>query len=347
MIRVLIAEDSLTAAELLTEILDAEPGIRVVGRAKNGREALKQTEELEPDLVTMDVHMPVLDGLEATKEIMARTPTPILIVTSSRTSPEGERGFAALRAGALGILEKPGNPTHPEFETRRRELVEMVKAMAEVKVVRRRPRTGSASSAPAPFRPTDPGAIRAVAIGASTGGPAALREILDGLPADFPAPILVVQHISPGFEQGLVEWLRTQTLLRVKTAEDGERTGPRTVYVAPDGRHLAVTPGGRIILEDEEALGGHRPSATRLFRTVARAFGRGAACVILSGMGRDGAEGLPAVKEAGGRVLAQDRDSSVVYGMPSEALKTGHVDEVLPPEGIRRRLTQWATTDET
>jgi two-component system chemotaxis response regulator CheB len=337
MIRVLVAEDSVTVRELLVAILERDPGIRVVGQAKNGREAVALARELRPDLITMDVHMPEMDGFEATKEIMVQAPTPIIIVSSSSRSRDVDLSLDALRAGALMVVQKPDDPASPMFNGQRAQFLSMARAMAGVKVVRRWA-TSAPSPPPAPRPPAGTEAPRVVAVAASTGGPAALHRILGDLPGDFPVPILVVQHIAKGFAEGLAHWLAAGSPLRVKLGEPRERLAPRTVYLAPDGHQLGVTAGDRIEVLDAPSVDGFRPSATYLFASVAERMGAAAAAVILTGMGRDGVVGLQRVHAVGGYVIAQDRATSVVYGMPLAATEAGVVDIVLPVEAIAGRL---------
>jgi two-component system chemotaxis response regulator CheB len=332
-VRVLVAEDSLTVRELLVEILRSDPGIEVVGQAKDGAEAVALAERLRPDIITMDIHMPVMDGLEATKEIMVRQPTPIVVVSSSTSKPDVQRSFDAMRAGALLLLEKPEDPRSPLFESRRERLVAMIKAMADVKVVRRRAPGAVRRPAPLAGRPPTK-RIEVVVVAASTGGPAALQRLLGALPRDLEVPVLVVQHIAVGFVGGLADWLGGSCHLHVKVAEQGETLAPRTVYFAPDDRHMGVASGGRIDMSHADPVGGHRPSADHLFAAAAAAYGAGALGVVLTGMGRDGAQGALGIKDAGGWVLAQDEATSVVYGMNGEATRAGGVDEVLPLEQL-------------
>jgi two-component system chemotaxis response regulator CheB len=336
MIRVLIAEDSLTTRALLLEILSSDPEIQVVGQAKNGIEAVQMTRSLRPNLVTMDVHMPDMDGLTATKEIMIASPTPIVIITGSSGAAGVEGSLHALRAGALDVLLKPPGPGSAAFEEAAQKLIVTVKAMSLVKVVRHW------RSEPRPTRIVrDGGARRSiVAIAASTGGPVALQRLFSELPGDFPAPLLVVQHITPGFAAGLVSWLNTVCDLHVKLAEQGETLQPHTVYLGPDNRHLGVTRQETVELSETAPLGGFRPSASFLFESVARAFGPSAVSIILTGMGEDGVAGLRTVRQSGGRIIAQDERSSVVFGMPGAAIAAGLADHVLGLDAIASRLVE-------
>ncbi|MBI3767062.1 MAG: chemotaxis-specific protein-glutamate methyltransferase CheB [Deltaproteobacteria bacterium] len=329
MLRVLVVDDSPTVRALLADILQGDPEITVVGEARDGVEAVEMAKRFSPQLVTMDVHMPRMDGLEATKAIMLEAPTRIIIVTASLDEHEVATSLQALRAGALCVLRKPPGPAAPGHASESRQLLETVRAMAEVKV------PGHTRAAePAPVN----GGTRVVALAASTGGPGALHRILSELPCDFGVPVLAVQHMSRGFIPGLVSWLNAGTALRVKIAEAGEALAPGVVYLAPDGRHLGVGRGVRVTLSDEAPVRGFRPAASYLFESVAHAFGFGVVAAILTGMGDDGVVGLGAVRRAGGYVLAQDEPSSVVFGMPGAAVAAGVVDEVLPLRDVSERL---------
>ena len=354
MIRVLVAEDSSTARALLVSLLSAESGITVVGEARTGTEAVEMAERLAPDLVTMDVHMPELDGIEATKQIMTRSPRPILIV-SSAAGTDVELSLEATRSGALMVIAKPQGPHSAGYESDRRQLVSMVRALAHVKVVRRHGSMVSsppANSAPAAsLPPTSQSSLHAtgmvpdvLAIAASTGGPAALRTIFSALPERFPIPILVVQHIAKGFTSGLAHWLSGDCALRIKVAELGEPAHAGTVYVAPDDRHLGIrrdaTRHLRIHLDGGPAVGTFRPSATYLFQSCAEVAGRNVLALILTGMGDDGVDGLRHVHRAGGRILAQNEASSVIFGMPREAQRAGVVDQVVALDDIAKRLAE-------
>ncbi len=356
MIRVLVAEDSPTARALLVAMLEADPGIEVVAQASTGAEAVEMAERLSPDLVTMDVQMPVLDGLQATERIMRSSPCPIIIVTSQARESDVRLSLDATRAGAMLVLPKPEGPASTHFAADQRQLVSMVKALAGVKVVRRW------RGVPAPYAagqrnsPSESDELRTanrshqstrariVAIAASTGGPAALRDLLAVLPGNFPAPILIVQHISKGFVDGFVKWIAADSRLRVKVAVDGEPALAGYVYIAPDGYHLEVRRGHgdrfRVALTLTPPVGAFRPSATRLFASVAAAAGRSALAVILTGMGDDGVAGLHDVHTEKGIVIAQDEASSVIYGMPREAVRAGIVNEVVSLANLPARLAE-------
>jgi two-component system chemotaxis response regulator CheB len=315
-VRVVVADDSTTMRRLLVEICDRDPDIVVVGEASDGVEAVRLTIELQPALVLMDIHMPVLDGIEATKQIMRDRPTPIIMITAGTAPSDVEAGMSALRFGALTVLPKPVLPGVNGADPAGRRMVSLVKALADVKVIRRRDR----ATAP-PKAPTRSAALLAIA--ASTGGPPALCALLQALPRELPLPVVVVQHIVEGFLPGLVKWLRSEVPFHVTLAEHGQLLVPGTVYLAPDNRHIEVDVGMRARLSQGDPVEGFRPSASVLFSSLARSLGPGATAVVLTGMGRDGLEGARALRAAGGRVLAQDEASSVVYGMPRAVVDAG------------------------
>ncbi len=339
MIRVLIAEDSPTIRELLVGILESDPGIQVIGHARNGVEAVEMTARLKPDLITMDIHMPLMDGFEATKEIMVASPTPIIVVSGSVSRHDIDLSLSATRVGALMVVEKPGRPDSPGFDAQRERLLSMVKAMTEVKVVRQRDPAAAARATNGSGGGTPRPGVRVIAVAASTGGPAALQRMLVDIPRDFPVPILVVQHIATGFVAGLARWLGSGCSLRVKVAEDGEPLVGRTVFLAPEDRHLGVGQDRRILISDTRPINGFRPSATFLFDSVARAYGTSMVGVILTGMGNDGVDGLKVARGAGATILAQDEASSIVYGMPREAVDAGVVNAVVSIGDLGPRLT--------
>jgi two-component system chemotaxis response regulator CheB len=343
MIKVLIVDDSHAAQELLAHVLNSDPAIQVVGIVSDGADAKEAVRQARPDVITMDVHMPKVGGLEATRAIMETWPTPIVIVSASSGSKEVASRFRALEAGALEVVLRPPGIGHPEHEASARKLIQTVKLMSEVKVVKRTVRsTGKSAS---PMSPSGPAARAAaagqlVAIGASTGGPPALRMILAGLPQTLAAPVLIVQHIAPGFVEGFVEWLGSTSRLPLHIASNGEPALPGHAYIAPDGLHMGVGSGPRIVLSDHEPENGLRPSVAYLFRSVAQVLGPRAVGVLLTGMGKDGAVELKAMKDQGALTIAQDEASSVVYGMPGEAIKLGGATYILPPEGIAAVLVK-------
>lgn len=344
-IRVLVVDDSPTARTLLVSILESDPQFRVIGEAANGAEAIEKAMTLRPDLISMDVHMPIIDGLEATKEIMRGAPTPIIIVSASALSSDVSLALSATQAGALTVVSKPSDPQAPEFDGQCEQLLSMARAMAGVKVVRR---SGVGLRA-TPRRPlllgAGTGTIRLVAIGTSIGGPAALHRILLDLGRDLAAPVVVVQHMAHGFLSGLADWLRTNVGLKVSLASDGEPLVNGVIYLAPDDAHLGVTPDSRAMLFRGPAVGGFRPAVDYLFDSCGRAYGASLLAAILTGMGQDGVEGLRTVRSAGGHVIAQDEASSVVFGMAQQAVKAGLVDEVLPLDRIGRRICELVASE--
>ncbi len=351
MIRVLVAEDSPTASALLVAMLEADAEIKVIAQAATGAEAVEMAARFSPDLITMDVQMPVLDGLQATERIMRSNPCPIIIVTSQARESDVRLSLDATRAGAMLVLSKPEGPASTHFAADQRQLVSMVKALAGVKVVRRwrgvaplpSSMEGQVSTAYDEPRAKRVSRARVVAIATSTGGPAALHDLFAVLPADFPAPILIVQHISKGFVDGLVKWIAADSKIAIKVAVDGEVALPGTAYIAADGYHLELLRARgdqfRISLTLTPPVGSFRPSATRMFASVATAAGSGALAVILTGMGDDGVAGLREIHKQKGTVIAQDEASSVIYGMPREAVRAGVVNEVVSLQNLPGRLT--------
>ena len=328
-IRVLVVEDSPVARRLIVHILGSDSELQVVAEAENGAQAVELAARHRPDVIVMDVVMPTMDGLEATRRIMETTPTPIVLVSAGYDGAV-DLSFEALDAGALTLLAKPRGPQVEGFAEQATSLTITVKLMADVKLVRRRSRTRKPALRPAATPVTLHRPAGVVAIASSTGGPAALATILGALPEATPVPVLIVQHITPGFHHGLVDWLDRVSPLRVCLAREGSPLRAGEVLVGPSDVHLGVTSRGKIALSADPPVDGHRPSATHLFASVARVFGDRACGVILTGMGDDGAVGLGILKEAGGLVLAQDEATSVVYGMPREAVARGVVDRVLP-----------------
>ncbi|MEO6319235.1 MAG: chemotaxis-specific protein-glutamate methyltransferase CheB [Polaromonas sp.] len=337
-VRVLVVDDSPVVRELIVYLLEADPWIQVIGTAANGAEALQAVKQKSPDVVTMDYHMPTLNGLDATRQIMETHPVPIVIVSGSSARDEVAFAFRLLEAGALAVVEKPLGIGQAGHAAAARLLVQTVKLMAEVKVVRRWPKRiggGSAASArPGGERQPVQAGVRGVVIGASTGGPVVLKTILSGLPKDFPVPILIVQHIADGFAQGLVEWLARTTGFPVHLASHDAYPLPGHAYVAPSGSQMKLAPDGALVLNGDAPENGHRPSVSYLFRSVAATWGRQAIGVLLTGMGRDGAEELKLIKEKGAVTIAQDFKTSVVHGMPGVAIELNAATHILSPDEI-------------
>jgi two-component system chemotaxis response regulator CheB len=344
----LVVEDSAVVREFLLHILASDPEIEVVGTAETGEEALEAVERMRPDVITMDIHMPKMNGFDTTRRIMETHPTPIVIVSGTLDVRETTSVFRAMEAGALAVLPRPSAVDHPEHQQSAADFVRTVKLMSEVKVVRRWSHPQPGRSLPMDSRSaeierrTAQSEMRLVAIGASTGGPPALRMILSGLPKDFPLPVLIVQHIATGFTQGFVEWLAQSSNLPVQLPANGQQVVPGQVYVAPDGFHMTIGIDGRISLNTGEPENGLCPSVSYLFRSVAKAYGECAIGVLLTGMGKDGALELKSMKEQGAVTIAQDKETSVVHGMPGEAIRLGGATYILPPERISMVLTSLA-----
>lgn len=359
-IRVLIAEDSRSQCELLVGLLRAA-GMSVAGTARNGQEAVLAVQHLRPDVIAMDINMPVLDGYAATRQIMQSCPTPIVLISSM--SDAHQRTVAALAAGALTVIRKPGGGADPAQVADREHFITTLRLMADVLVVTRRPERKLTSDSAAdstiqqlqrmvntntadgidgselPARQITP-APQILAIAASTGGPAAVQTVLSGLSRTFPLPILLAQHIARGFIGPLVDWLNTTTALPVHIIHSNQRLLPGHVYLAPDDQHMSVIIRDYAANRQLQADDRYCPSADILFETVAAVYGVRAIGVILTGMGDDGARGLHKLRKAGGHTFAQDAASCVIYGMPRAAVELGAVERSLPLAGIAQALCE-------
>jgi two-component system, chemotaxis family, protein-glutamate methylesterase/glutaminase len=342
-IKVLVADDSSVTRLLLVELLNSDPAIQVIGAVSDGQAAINflETSDNRPDVVIMDMHMPSLDGFDATRRIMETRPLPIIICTATADPRELAIAFRSMEAGAVACVAKPVAQGE-DFESCRQNLLQTVRLMSEVKVVRRWSRSRTASAAAGTIGPIPAKAgtvgIRLIGIGASTGGPPVLQTILLGLPKDFAVPLLIVQHIARGFLPGMVEWLSQTTGLRVQIAAHGAVPLPGHAYVAPDDFHLGIAAGGCIMLAREEPESSLRPAVSYLFRTLAKHCGASAVGVLLTGMGKDGASELKQMKDRGAMTIAQDRDSSIVHGMPGEAIQLGAATQVLAADQIAAAL---------
>jgi two-component system, chemotaxis family, protein-glutamate methylesterase/glutaminase len=340
-INVLVVDDSKVARMLLVNLLESDSRICVMDAVESGQAALDFLKDRKPDVVLMDIQMPRLDGFETTRRIMETQPVPIIICTATTDPKEVATTFRSMEAGAVACLGKPVAHEHPDHDELARSLLETIKLMAEVKVVRRWPRS-RLNLVATPYRPAvieaSRNGIRMIGIGASTGGPPVLQTILAGLPKDFSAPVLVVQHIAPGFLSGLIEWLSQTTGWQVHAAAHDSVPLAGHAYLAPDDRHMGVSRSGRILLTGEEPEDSLRPAVSFLFRTLAEVYGPDALGILLSGMGKDGAAELKLMKDCGATTIAQDRESSVVHGMPGEAIQLGGATHVLPADKIADTL---------
>ena len=347
-IRVLIVDDSKVARLQLKHLLEKDSRIQVLGMVADGKTAIDFIATEKPDVVLMDIHMPGMDGFETTRKIMETKPAPIVICSGTVDPADTVTAFKVLEAGAVACVEKPGGPEHPNYERRVMELRETIRLMSEVKVVRRWPQArrdlyrSSAPTLPSPVPSSRITKLLCVAIGASTGGPPVLQSILTALPANFPAPILIVQHIAAGFLPGLIDWLNQSTSLAVEMAVHRSVPMAGHVYLAPDDCHLTVDAQGRMILGKEPTENGLRPAVSQLFRSVAACFGSNSIGILLTGMGRDGAAELKLLRQAGAVTVAQNRETSVVHGMPGEAILLGAAEQILSPDEIAQLLLRFA-----
>ena len=302
-----------------------------------GLRALKFLENNKPDLITMDMAMPEMDGLEATRTIMETNPIPIIIVSASWSPSEVSDTYRALEAGAISIMEKPRGIGHPDHNRMALELVTAVKNMSQVKLIRRWPVKEKRREKLSPGV-TKPGykknEIKVITIGASTGGPPVIHTILSGLPENLPVPILLVQHIAKGFLEGFKDWLVKSTGYTVRIATNMEKIEPGHCYVAPNDFQMEVTNTGTIKLNNSDPVAILCPSVSCLFQSVAEIYGKHAIGILLTGMGKDGARELKMMKEKGAVTIAQDKASSVIYGMPGEAVKIGAAQYILSPKQI-------------
>jgi two-component system, chemotaxis family, protein-glutamate methylesterase/glutaminase len=323
--------------------------LEVIGRAKNGLEAVAMAAVLKPDLITMDVEMPELDGVEATRQIMIDTPTPIVVISSHVSDTAKNISFRALDAGALTVLAKPTNVFTAGFEEQRSLLIRTVRAMAEIKLVQRKgpvkPDAINSTTTKLAVPKINIGRPQIVGIVLSTGGPQSLKKILENLPNSFPIPICIVQHIAKGFLSGMVSWLKPFSTLPLEIACDSEIAKPGIVYFAPEDLHLLVKRHGasvQFVLDASAPVSGFCPSGTPLLHSLAQNFGRDAIGAILTGMGDDGAIGLLELNKTKGHTFAQDETSSIVFGMPREAVKIGATDTMVGLNDIAQHLSEAA-----
>lgn len=338
MIRILIADDSLLTRTVLRDLLSRDPEIRIVAEVDNGLAAVQQTALLRPDLIIMDVVMPVMDGLTAIAEIMAATPTPILVLSANIDPKDSLSAFNAIRLGALDVMAKPEGIVTEAFAEVAVQLIARLKELARVRVIHhfRRQRE---NALPIPI-PGPSGQHRILAIGASTGGPKAVQRLLKELPVDIGAAILIVQHIASGFAPGFATWLNQESSISVRLAEEGAALTPGVALVAPNHQHMVVKQG-RIALTEEAPRNCCRPSIDFLFESLAtREIAPSVVAVLLTGMGRDGADGMAALHRLGAHTIAQDEASSAVFGMPKAAISLQAVRQTLPLGEIAGAVTR-------
>ncbi|MEG3971978.1 chemotaxis-specific protein-glutamate methyltransferase CheB [Microcoleus sp. T2B6] len=348
-IKLLLVEDSPVVTLVLKRIFESSPDIQVVGTACNGLEGLELIPKLQPQVICTDLNMVPMNGLEFTEEVMKKYPLPILVISASVQANDTQNVFQLLKAGALDVFPKPIGGLVSDYARLANQLIAKVKILSGVKVFTRHQKkipteynnnqVVKINQAPvANYKFSNENVksptIKVLAIGASTGGPQALYTIISKLPASFPVPIICVQHISEGFLQGLVDWLGNESKLPVKIASFGELPQAGTVYFPPEKRHLELDSQGRFVYSESAHVAGHCPSVTVTFKSVANFYSRAAAGVLLTGMGRDGADGMLAIATQGGLTIAQDEASCIVFGMPKEAIALGAAQYVLPVSAI-------------
>jgi len=341
---VLVVDDSPICRQLICDALAKDPDMEVVGTAADGRQAVDLTVKLRPNVITMDVDMPVMDGLTAVESIMADTPTPILVLTADPRHQAPELTCKALEVGALALQVKPSMDAGPEAWNLARE----VKLLSSVRVIRHL--RGASRKRPLPVPVSSPAQqlafssspVGVVAIVSSTGGPQVIHKLLTELPEDFPAPIAIVQHINASFAESLAGWLASSSKLKVKLARDGDSLLPGEVLIAPPAKHLIIPARGRVALVGGDARDGHLPSGSSLLESAAKIYGRRSVGIVLTGMGNDGAEGMAAVRAAGGKTLAQSEESCVVFGMPGAAIARKVVDQVVHGDDLTQALIRLA-----
>jgi two-component system chemotaxis response regulator CheB len=346
-IKVLVVDDSPSVLDLISYILNSDPQIEVIGTALTGKRALEFLKSNKPDIITMDMAMPEMDGLEATRTIMETNPIPIIIVSASWSPSEVSDTYRALEAGAISIMEKPRGIGHPNHNKMAIELINAVKTMSEIKLVRRwakrkgekeEPLTGISEKE---YEKSD---IRIIAIGASTGGPPVIHDILSQIPKNLSIPILLVQHIARGFLEGFKNWLVKSTGFPVSIPVNREKIIPGHCYIAPNDFQMGVTHKGTIELSNSDTVTILCPSVSFLFQSIAETYGKNAMGILLTGMGKDGARELKMMRDKGAITIAQDESSSVIYGMPGKAVEIGAAKYILSPEQIAETITKLVKT---
>ncbi len=344
MIRVMLVDDSRLVREVIRGMIERDSEIRVSAEAANGAEAIERCVKTKPDVILMDIQMPVMNGIEAVKRIMETNPTPVIVLSATIHPGEVRSTFAALRAGALDAMAKPRGVVIPEsYAEISEELINRIKFYARVGKTKGWHAVSKSVEEPGLSVPSRSSKI--VAIGTSTGGPRTLPLVLGPLPKDFPCPIVVVQHMGHGFMRGFAEWLGREITLPVRLVEEAVRLEPGKVYMPPDGVHIEVARGGAVLREGSP-VNGCIPSVDVLFNSVAREYGERAIGIILTGMGKDGAEGALAIRKAGGTIIVQDEESSVIFGMPRAAIEINAATRVEPLRAIPGAIAACVTIPE-
>lgn len=341
--KILIVEPLPEAQNLLVKIFDSDPDLKVLGIVESCDEAWKFLNRLKPDLITLDIQLPGSDGLRFTRDVMARQPIPIVVIGSSAGTTDTNKVFDLLEAGALATVEKPVDGDGGDFDERANLLISTAKTMAEVKLVRRIRRISgpiSVKDGRGNDHDREGGSAEIVAIGASTGGPGVIQQILKDLPKDFPLPIVIAQHIPPGFTEGLVRWLATTTGFNVKILENNDKLQPSTAYLCPGGFQTAYGINGKMKLTDDNTIHAVKPSVSYLFGSITDCLGGRVIAVLLTGMGRDGADELKVIRDKGGITIVQDAETSLVHGMPGEAIRIGAAQHVIAGHKISRLLIE-------
>ena len=337
-IKVFLVEDSPVALNILQRILNSSPDIEVIGTAKNGVNALQQIPQLKPDVVCTDLLMGKMDGLELTRNLMSEFPLPILVISDLVTDRDTQKIGQLLEAGVVDVFPKPKTGFIEDYERQKNDLVNKLKILSGVRVFTRKKYNNkidfNKNQREQLPNKTNKNSYQIVAIGVSTGGPKAIQQIIAQLPADFPLPIVCTQHISVGFLNSLISWLSMETKLQVKIAEPEEQPLPGTLYYAPEHYHLEIDRHGKFVYSSSPPLNNHRPSVTTMFQSLAQFYGSSVIAILLTGMGRDGVIGMQEIYQLGGLTIAQDKNSSAIFGMPQEAIKLGIVDSILSLEQI-------------
>jgi two-component system chemotaxis response regulator CheB len=342
-VRLLVVDDSPSIRAVIRAMVEGDAGIRIVGEAGTGGEAVEMARTLRPGVVLMDVQMPGMNGIEATGRIMASQAVPIIAFSAFTWGGEAKASIEMLAAGALDVMAKPDLGGTGAVSDCSRVLRKKIRSASRVAVVRHlRRAVPTAQGRGEPAGRSDGTRFEVLGVGASTGGPTALRELFSRLPADFPFPILVVQHITAGFTSGFVEWLRQHTPLDVRVANEEDRAAPGSILIAPEGRQLEAMPGGAVRATSRKPRGVHLPSADTLLSSLASVYGPTCIGAVLTGMGSDGAAGLLDIRRAGGFTLAQDEETCVVFGMPREAVRRGAVDRSMSPASMAELLRRMA-----